>query len=137
MNQALRDLTVILDIDDCVFSFLGPFLDCYNEKFGTTISTSDITDYNFDTDKSSFLKQIEASGFYSNLPLEFGALCFIKNLNKLKIKIIFITARPEVYKRDTLISLYQNNIEYEKLYFFKNKHVLINSLKKTYDIQLL
>lgn len=129
-----RNLAVCIDLDDCIFSFLGVFVDLYNKRMVRSLNLTSMVDYNFNKQLSAFLHEIELEGLYSRLPLEFGASTFLDLLTSLKIKIIFITARPKEFKRDTIIALNNNNIDYEMLIFNKNKSEVINSLKNHYDV---
>ena len=129
-----KPLAICCDLDDCVFSFLGPFLDSYNNYNFKSVSLSDVQDYDFEPALTRYLHYVEVNGFYLDLPVEFGAITFIKKMKELGIFVIFITARPEQFKRDTVLALFKNKIVYDELFFSKNKVKTILQLKTRYDI---
>ncbi len=129
-----KHLAICCDLDDCVFSFLGPFLDTFNEYTGKYVSLSELRNYEFDREMSIFLHEEEDRGLYLNLPLEHGAITFLNRVFSYNIRIFFVTARPEVYERDTRIALARNGVPFDKLIFSKSKADVINHLKSKYDV---
>lgn len=130
-----KPLAIVSDLDDCVFSFLQGFLDYYNTVFEKEICLPDLREYNFNDGMSKALKGWERLGYYGSLPLEFGAFRFLELLAQEGVEVIFLTARPEKYRKDTEKCLKRHRItEYSDLIFSKNKAAVIEQLKSTHEI---
>jgi len=128
-----KKLAMALDIDDTLVSFLGPFLDAWNEAKDDLVSLSSMTDYDFSQKRmNAFLHMLEKIGFYRNLPACWGAVSFVNKLKSMGIKIVLITARPSKFRRDTEFNLDESGFTYDDLIFSKEKSQIINNLKNKY-----
>jgi hypothetical protein len=130
----MRQLAVCLDFDDTCVDFLGALLDTYYLDSGDLIPLNSLTDYKLPNPLKSHLKASERLGFYRSLQSLRGSFAFIDKCQKLGIKIIFITARPEKYEEDTRHNLREHSIQNYELYFSKDKAKTIESLKTEYNI---
>jgi len=143
-----RKKITCLDLDDCVFDFLGTLLHFYNEKNGTCVTEFDLKTWDFGgivvkdakgneikgEDIRKFFKEIEDHGLYAFCPVFLPAKQAITMLNEWGYKVIFITSRDPKYQKTTELALAINNIPYYKLIFNWDKCKVINELSEKFEV---
>lgn len=138
---------IILDLDDCVFDFIGHLCLLHNKKYNTHITRSHITRFDLDVEERDIygvvlknatlektFKELEPYGLYAVLPVFYEAKQAFKIFKDLGYAIIFLTARSEKFRKQTEIAIWLNDIIPDKLVFNKNKVNAINSLSEKYEI---
>ncbi|MFA5174615.1 MAG: dUTP diphosphatase [Candidatus Pacearchaeota archaeon] len=125
-----NDKVCAIDLDDTLACTDEYFTKLYNEQKGTNYKNRDEIKEKEDTlVYENFKHWYRESGEKINIPLKKGAKELTDHLKKIGFKIVIISARPnDVYNRifpDTLEWLNKNEIQYDALYFEKNKHLKI------------
>jgi len=145
-----KPFLVVLDLDDCIVSFMGALCRVHNKKYGTSITPSDLNSWDFNTlevkdaqgnvvkgeELRKTFADYEAEGLYVGLPLlgaSDQALEFMKNKG---YRVVILTARDEKYGKQTELNLIFNRIyQYVDEVFFKaDKVKKIQNLSKAYHI---
>jgi hypothetical protein len=146
--MAVRKKAIVCDIDDCIISFIGFVLKSYNAKYGTCISPSDLTTWDFvdvnitdargttvnGKELRDYFKMTESHGLYAALDAIPGGKDLIDYARALNYKVILLTARPEEFRIQTELSLIRNNITVDELIFNWDKCKVINDLSEKYII---
>lgn len=148
--MAKRQKAVCFDLDDTICNFLPLLCHLHNKLYGTCLSESDITDWNFDeldvTDvrgnrvtgkqlRETF-RSYEPNGLYSCLPVIDDSKRALKMVEYLGYKIILITARKAEYEAQTRLNIIANDIHHDEIYFNSDKVKQIKELSKKYSVEM-
>jgi uncharacterized HAD superfamily protein len=125
----------VIDLDDCIFDFIGHLLVIGKNLYNLNYKYSGMTNWDLPKDLNEVFLKHENSIYLSQPVLE-GVKDKINSLKEKGYKIFFMTARDKKFKEATEFSLLFNNIPYDKLFFNKNKALKINNLAKEYSIKL-
>jgi uncharacterized HAD superfamily protein len=143
-----KEKAVCLDLDDTVVNFLQTLCAIHNKKYGTCVSHRHIKAWNFSEldltdargnrvtgdDLYKTFKEYEDHGLYTCLePLEY-AKYVLDSMRDLGYKIIFITARNERFLKTTECNLLKKDLNYDELYFEKDKVKTLKQLQKKYKV---
>jgi uncharacterized HAD superfamily protein len=133
-NRYKKPLAVCLDWDDSCSNFIGNLLRIHNGLYGTKYTREIFSNWQMPEDIRMTFKTYE-NEIYASQPLLPKVRKKLKKIKRMGYKIIFITARPEAYRKVTLFNLALNNINYDAIYFSKNKTLKINKLMKKFNIK--
>lgn len=128
-----KQKAIVLDLDDCCFDFIGTLCVLAKVLENTTYIKQDLVKWELPEELQTIFRKYERE-IYLLEPMFKEAKIFLTYANTLGIKIIFMTARDEKYKKETELSLAMNEITYEEICFNKNKALKINRLSDKYDI---
>lgn len=126
-----KDKVCAIDLDDTLAKSAEHFTKIYNKKYPdkTFKNKADIKKKLVLLKYENFKKYFRESGEKLNIPVKKEAKELCDFLKKEGFKIIIISARPyKLYNRifpDTLQWLNKNKIQYDAVYFEKNKHIKI------------
>jgi hypothetical protein len=125
-----EDKVCAIDLDDTLADSDEHFTKIYNEKYSTTFkSRQEIKEANITLTYESFKEWYRESGEKIKIPVKKGAKELCKFLKEKGYKIVIISARPyQKHNRifsDTLQWLNDNQIQFDALYFEKDKHIKI------------
>jgi 5'(3')-deoxyribonucleotidase len=72
-------MRIILDLDEVVVDLLGPWLETYNQRFGDSLKTSDVTSWDIRTHVlpsayTDVMEILREPGFFAGLPARPGAI---------------------------------------------------------------
>ena len=128
---------IVLDIDDTLVCFLSHLIDIHNNLPGVAnkYSREDIEGWSLPDDLKDTFKEYE-NWVYVSAPALPKVKNKIKQLKKSGYGIILMTARDESFKKHTIFNLSFNKIEYDMLFFNKNKSLKINRLSEDYNIEI-
>lgn len=149
-KRKYKPKAVVVDYDDTVVDFTGFLCYLHNKKHGTTIGTSDITDWDFTnlsvkdvrgnvvlgSELKETFKYYEEDGLYAALPVIKESKFALELIKKLGYHIIVLTARPEKFKKQTEMNLIMRDVPYDELYFDWDKVKKIKEFSKLYNIVL-
>lgn len=150
MAYRKKEKAVVLDVDDTLVSFLSYLCFLHNKLHGTSLSEHDIKEWAFDnldlTDVrgnkvtgeqlNETFHEYESEGLYARLPAIKESRFGVELMRDLGYKIILMTARKPEFHKQTILNLISNKIDYDELYFTKEKVKKINALAKDYNIML-
>jgi len=125
-----------IDIDDTLANSSEHFIDIYNALFNVNdkkyLTRNEIKDAIPALHYEDIKHYFRESGEKINIPVKPGAKELCDFLKRIGYKIVLISARPyERYARiysDTLEWLKKNEIQYDALYFERDKHLTILKL---------
>jgi 5'(3')-deoxyribonucleotidase len=125
-----EDKVCAIDLDDTLADSDEHFTKIYNKKYNTIFKTrQEIKEANVPLAYESFKEWYRESGEKINIPAKKGAKELCKFLKEKGYKIVIISARPyQKHNRifsDTLQWLNDNQIQFDALYFEKDKHIKI------------
>lgn len=130
----MKPKAFISDIDDTMLDFLGPAITIHKLVTGIEYKREDLVEYKLPDDLYKTFKEYE-DWIYLSLQIFPKVIQTIQKFKKAGYKIILMTARDVAYKKATEFNLAINGIEFDELYFNKNKSLKINRLSEKYDIQ--
>lgn len=147
-KRKIKPKALVFDYDDCIVKFLETVFQFYNYLNDTSVSTNDMSDWEFDSllhkdargnvvtgaDIRDTFLEYEPHGLYAGLPPIRNAIKALEFCRKLGYKLIIITARKQEYEKDTLYNMWLNGVEYDEIYFEKDKAHRIKQLKRQYNI---
>lgn len=121
-----KKLKIALDIDGVVMDFLGQMLRAHNIKYETRVTVDDMTLFMPDGDLEDLISEklwtesfewFENSGGYSTLSSFEGVRTALNNILEAGHEIVFVTARPGKFKRETEMSFILNKIPMAPIYY--------------------
>jgi len=124
------DKVCAIDLDDTLACSDEYFTFLYNKKTSSYFKNREDIKQKIDTlEYEEFKRWYRESGEKANISVKKGAKELTEYLKSLGYKIVIISARPnDVYNRifpDTLEWLKKNEIQYDAIYFEKDKHLKI------------
>ena len=131
MNE--REKAVVLDIDDTLLDFCAHLCEIHNGLNGTAYKRDDLIEWSLPLELNKTFQEYERELYLSQpiIPKVRKQLELFRNRG---YKILLMTAREEVYYKETKFNLALNKIKYDELFFNKNKALKINRLSERYDI---
>jgi len=128
-----RQAAVAIDLDDVSLNFLHTLVDVHNFMYDANYKVNDIKEWELPKDLEETFKEYE-SQLYVTLKKKTGVQKKIKEFINKGYKIIFITARPEIFRPETEFSLIKERLPYDELFFNKRKSLKLRRLQEMYDI---
>ena len=139
---------IVVDFDDTVVNFLDTLCLLHNKRHGTSITTNDLTSWNFEDieiedargnivrgeELYQTMQTYEPHGLYAILQISDEALFALQLIKKLDYHIIVLTARPEKYKLQTELNMTLRNVPCDTLIFDTDKVKQINKLKRKFNV---
>lgn len=124
------DKVCAIDLDNTLAKSDQYFIDIYNRMYNSSFSNrSDIKEAIGTLNYEDFKTWYRESGEKTHIPVKEGAKELCNFLKEKGYKIVIISARPyEKHFRifpDTLQWLNDNNIQYDAVYFERDKHIKI------------
>lgn len=109
-------MVIAVDLDECVFNYIDPFLTFVNSLYGTAHTRKDVTSYSFEDSgtipigsNSQLCKEFGDSTGLLHLPLMPGAQEAIRQLRQ-KHRVFYITSRSSDFYQDTEEALVREDI---------------------------
>lgn len=148
MKKSKKIPAVVLDVDDTVVSFITFLCYIFNAKYHTCITEADLTSWNFNDAKVTdaqgkiiegsalreFFIDYEDAGLYAAIPPIKESVFAMTLMKKLGYKVILLTARKEIFAKDTEINFLYHNVPYDEIIYNAEKVEQIKKLAKTHSI---
>ena len=126
-------LWIVLDIDDTVTDFVSHLCHIHNTRNKTQYCREDLLEWRMPQELKDTFKKYEEY-LYVSAPALPRVKDKISQLKKKGYGILLMTARDEDFRKQTEFNLDLNGIQYDELFFNKNKALKINRLSEEYDI---
>lgn len=146
MSRQKKPACLAIDVDDSSMDFQGLLCRLMTNKSGVHVLPEDLKGWSWENiiiknntgtitgeDLRALFEKYEYEIYSAMLPFRYSrkALMAIKTDG---YKIVFLTARPEKFRKVTKFSLMLHDLPYDKLVMNADKVAAIKELKKTYRV---
>ena len=130
----MKKKAFVSDIDDTCLDLMRAVLTLHEMKTGVKYERADILEYSLPKDLAGTLYKYE-DWIYLSMPILPKIKNTLKKFKELGYSIILMTARDSKYAEVTEFNLAMNGVEYDEIFFNKNKSLKINRLSEKYSIE--
>lgn len=136
---------IALDIDDTIFAFMALMLKMINLKHNSRVTVEDITERIPHDNLEDIISEgrwtkefefFEQAGAYAAMTPFEGVRTSIENLIAAGYEVVYVTARPSIFKKQTEFSFIVNKIpNVDRIYYApKGKKRILSRLKPAYFV---